>query len=60
MLQQNADLKTRLNRVHDVSDLGDLSAVDAVSETVCFVNNCLSFLLQYILKYSAISTCNRA
>lgn len=33
-LQQNADLKNRLNRVHDVSDLADVSSLDPISDTV--------------------------
>lgn len=34
VLQQNSELKNRLNRVHDVSDLADLSSLDPVSDTV--------------------------
>lgn len=33
-LQQNTELKSRLMKVHDVSDLTDLSSLDPVSDTV--------------------------
>lgn len=33
-IQQNADLKNRLNRVHEVSDLADISSLDPISDTV--------------------------
>lgn len=33
-LQQNTDLKNRLMKVHDVSDLNDISTLDPVSDTV--------------------------
>lgn len=34
-LLQNGELKSRLNKVHELADLCDLSSVDPISETVC-------------------------
>ncbi|XP_017779338.1 PREDICTED: oxysterol-binding protein-related protein 3-like [Nicrophorus vespilloides] len=42
-LQQNADLKTRLNKVHELSDINDLSSLDPVSDTHRPFNNSLSY-----------------
>ncbi|XP_022913092.1 oxysterol-binding protein-related protein 6-like [Onthophagus taurus] len=41
-LQQNTELKNRLTKVHDVSDVNDLSALEPVSEGRPF-NNSLSY-----------------
>lgn len=44
-LQQNSELKKRLLRIHEVSDVGDLSTLDPISDTVSqylfliFLNN---------------------
>ncbi|KAI4466634.1 oxysterol-binding protein-related [Holotrichia oblita] len=42
-LQQNTDLKNRLMKVHDVSDLNDLSSLEPVSDTHRHFNNSLSY-----------------
>lgn len=34
-LQQNIELKNRLMKIHEASDLNDVSSLDQVSDTVC-------------------------
>lgn len=43
VLQQNNELKSRLNRIHDISDLGDISSMDPVSDTVSILRISTSY-----------------
>lgn len=38
-LQQNADLRSRLARIHDTADLTDISSVGPASEVVSFTSH---------------------
>lgn len=37
VLQQNTELKNRLLRIHEASDLADLSSIDPISENVSYL-----------------------
>jgi hypothetical protein len=45
-LQQNADLRSRLARIHDTADLSDISSVGPASEVVSFTCHCIQQLEQ--------------
>ena len=46
-LQQNADLRSRLARIHDTADLSDISSVGPASEVVSFTRHCIQQLEQH-------------
>ena len=46
-LQQNADLRSRLARIHDTADLSDISSVGPASEMVSFTRHCIQQLEQH-------------
>ena len=46
-LQQNADLRSRLARIHDTADLSDISSVGPASEMVSFTRHCIQKLEQH-------------
>jgi len=46
-LQQNADLRSRLARIHDTADLSDISSVGPASEMVSFTCHCIQQLEQH-------------
>lgn len=53
-LQQNADLRLRLARIHDTADLSDISSVGPASEVVSFTSHWIHQLEKHSSQNQAI------
>lgn len=53
-LQQNADLRSRLARIHDTADLTDISSVGPASEVVSFTSHWIQQLKKHSSHIQAI------